>query len=492
MKILQAAKQAASYPQTLIIPVAADGVTETFFAALSTAFGGKTLTSNDFKGDSGEILSIYSDQTQVLVLGLGKQPLFADVLKCFRVLSHKKQNKLSKDTGISFTFQALPGQPEVWIEAAVNGLALGTYMIGRYKTTNGTTHPLSESGASLHLFLPENLQTSGMAAAERGLHIGETQQRIFDIVNAPANKKTPADLTVFAEASAKKYGYKATVFDKAQCEKLGLHALLAVGRGSENPPFFIVLEYAPANARKKVGLVGKGITFDTGGLSIKPSANLHYMKSDMGGAGAVIGAVEVAAKLQLPVHLIGIIPTAENSVDAHSIRPSDVIGSYSGKSIEIIDTDAEGRLILADGLSYMVRNHQPEVVIDLATLTGSVVRTFGYHAAGLFSNNEALTKALCQAGDSIGERLWPLPIWDVYKEDIKSDVADVRNFSGKQVAGAISAAKFLEFFVEDHSAWAHLDIAGVAFGDSEFASQKSATAYGVRLLTAYIEQLVGR
>jgi len=209
----------------------------------------------------------------------------------------------------------------------------------------------------------------------------------------------------------------------------------------------------------------------------------------MGGAAAVLGALEAAAELRLPIHLTGVILAAENSVDALALRPSDVIGSYSGKTIEIIDTDAEGRLILADGLTYAVRNHQPDVVIDLATLTGSVVRTLGYHAAGIFSNNDTLSKQLCEAGDSVGERLWPLPLWDVYKEDIKSDIADLRNFSGKQVAGAISAAKFLEVFVEEHPAWAHLDIAGVAFNDSEFTSQKSATAYGVRLLLAYLEGL---
>lgn len=493
MKILQTANQAASYPQTLIIPVAAptldSGIPESFFANLSAAFGIPALTDSDFRADSGEILVFYTPQTRVILLGLGKNPAFADVLKCFRVLSHKHKQKLSKAIGLTLLHQSLPENPAAWLEAAANGLALGTYQIGRHKTSNGDAHPLSDPEAQLLLYLPENIQEAGMAAAQKGLDIAAIQQRIFDMVNAPANKKIPADLAAWAQASAKRHGYKATVYDREQSEALGFHALLAVGKGSEHPPFFIVLEYAPANAVKKVALVGKGVTFDTGGISIKPSSNLHYMKSDMGGAAAVLGAMEAAAELRLPVHLTGVILAAENSVDANALRPSDVIGSYSGKTIEIIDTDAEGRLILADGLTYVVRNHQPDVVIDLATLTGSVVRTLGYHAAGIFSNNEALSKQLCEAGDTVGERLWPLPLWDVYKEDIKSDLADLRNFSGKQVAGAISAAKFLEVFVEEHPAWAHLDIAGVAFGDSEFASQKSATAYGVRLLLAYLEGL---
>ncbi len=493
MKILQAVNHPASYPQSLIIPVAApssDGsIPESFFTALSAAFGIPALENSDFKAEYGEILFFFTPQTRVILLGLGKSPAFADILKCFRLLSAKHKQKLSKDTGISLLSDNLPENPLEWLEAAVNGLALGAYQIGKHKTTDGEKHPLGDPDSQLQLLLPENIQSTGMAAAQKGLEIAGIQQRIFDMVNAPANKKTPADMAAWAQASAKQYGYKATVYDRQQSEALGFHALIAVGKGSENPPFFIVLEYAPENAVKKVALVGKGVTFDTGGISIKPSSNLHYMKSDMGGAAAVLGAMEAAAFLKLPVHLTGIILAAENSVDAHALRPSDVISSYSGKTIEIIDTDAEGRLILADGLSYAVRNHQPDVIIDLATLTGSVVRTLGYHAAGVFSSNDALSKALCEAGDSVGERLWPLPIWDVYKEDIKSDIADVRNFSGKQVAGAISAAKFLEVFVDEHPAWAHLDIAGVAFGDSEFASQKSASAYGVRLLLAYLQRL---
>ena len=214
---------------------------------------------------------------------------------------------------------------------------------------------------------------------------------------------------------------------------------------------------------------------------------MHYMKSDMGGAAAVFGTMEMAAKLKLPVHLIGIVPATENSVDAKAVKPSDVIDSYSGKTIEIIDTDAEGRLILADGLNYMVKHYSPEILIDLATLTGSAVRTFGYHAAALFSNNDELANRIQETGNNNGEKSWRLPIWDIYQDDIKSDVADIRNYSGRPTAGAIVAAKFLQFFTEDHPKWAHLDIAGVAFGDSEFSMQRSSSAFGIRLLTELIE-----
>jgi leucyl aminopeptidase len=251
------------------------------------------------------------------------------------------------------------------------------------------------------------------------------------------------------------------------------------------------MEYKPANTPiKKVGLVGKGVTFDTGGLSIKPSTNMHYMKSDMGGAAAVMGTMEMAAKLKLPIHLFGVVPATDNSVDAKSIKPGDVIGSYDGKTIEVIDTDAEGRLILADGLAYAVKNFQPDVLIDLATLTGSCIRTLGTYAGGLFSNDDNLIGQLMKASQLTGERLWPLPLWDDYKKEIKSDVADVKNFSGNPSAGAITAAKFLEIFIQGHPSWAHMDIAGVAVSDSEYSTQKSATAFGVRLLICYLESLL--
>jgi leucyl aminopeptidase len=196
--------------------------------------------------------------------------------------------------------------------------------------------------------------------------------------------------------------------------------------------------------------------------------------------------------LKLPVHVIGIVPSTENSVDGRSTKPGDVITSYSGKTIEIIDTDAEGRVILADGLGYMVRNFKPDVLIDLATLTGSVIAALGYHAAGLFTPNDELAAQLTKSADQTGERIWRMPVWDVYKEDIKSDVADLKNFSGKPIAGSISAAKFLEVFSEKHPAWAHLDIAGMAFADTEFGSQKNATGFGIRLLIDYLRRLAER
>ena len=210
------------------------------------------------------------------------------------------------------------------------------------------------------------------------------------------------------------------------------------------------------------------------------------------GLPAVLGAVELIAKLQLPINVVGIIPVAENSVDSHSIRPGDVIQSHAGKSIEVIDTDAEGRLILADGLSLIQQEYNPEYLVDLATLTGSCVATLGYAAAGLFSNDDELADSISQSGERSSELVWRLPIWESYQDALYSDVADVKNLSGKPVAGAITAAKFLEYFIKKGQKWAHLDIAGVAFGDSDYAKMKSATGYGVRLLVDLALHLISK
>ncbi len=440
----------------------------------------------DFRGEKNEVHLIHSSNHRIFLLGLGEAENSLQIVKIFRRFSSKYQHKFSIGLAIDCSF--FPSLS--FVEYCINGLLLGTYKIGKFKSEKieSPVHPLIQQEAILTIVSPV-ADISIEQAAQKGIATAETQMDIMDLVNAPSNKKTPQVLAAWALQSAEKHGFRATIWGKSEIEAAGMGAILAVNRGSEHPPQFIILEYLGQSPVAKVGLVGKGITFDTGGLSIKPSEGMYYMKSDMGGAGAVLGAMELVAKLRLPIHLVAVVPATDNLVDALSFRPSDVISSHSGKTIEIVDTDAEGRLVLADALSYIVKEFQPEVLIDLATLTGSTVRTLGYHAAALFTNNNALYDALTQAGEKTGEKVWRLPLWQEYEEDLKSDVADLKNFSGKPTAGAISAAKFLEVFTDYHPNWAHLDIAGMAFSDTEFSSQKSATAYGVRLLVSYIEGL---
>jgi leucyl aminopeptidase len=399
--------------------------------------------------------------------------------------AHKNWDRLSEISIHILTNDAF--ENEDIAETFSYAFLLGSYKIGKFKTTSDAKKA-AETNRSLHWVHPKtkNLEI----AINKGLQTAETYLQIFDLVNAPGNKKTPQHITDWALNSSKNFGYKVAVLEKDELIKQGFGALLAVNRGSEVPAKMLLLSYKhPEFKGKKVGLVGKGVTFDTGGISIKGSNNMHLMKSDMGGAAAVLGVFELAARLNLKANLVGAVPLTDNSVDSLSIKPGDVIDSYSGKSIEIIDTDAEGRLILADGLSYLVKNEQPDILIDLATLTGSAVQTFGYHCGALFSSNENLIKDLQSAGQKVNENVWPLPIWDVYTEDIESDVADVKNYSGKPVAGAISAAKFLEFFTDNHSAWAHLDIAGVAFGSGIFGKERHAKGFGINLITRFLEDL---
>lgn len=479
--------------QSLVIPVTGTSHLETCIAAFPDIFVEcKTYIQHDFKGETGEIHQFYTPNHRIFLIGLGEKPQFGEILKAFRSFGIKYKSKIGKNLAVQM--QVLPythSDISQWSEAAANGLMLATYQLGKYKTDNGDLHPLSNTDASILFLVASEHTDAASKATQRAAAFASTQLDIFDLVNAPANHKNPDNLGRWAKESGKKYGYRVQVLDKDAIVAQGMHALLAVNQGSAAPPAFIIMEYRGKGENlPRVTLVGKGVTFDTGGLSIKPSTNMHLMKSDMGGAAAVLGTLEMAARLQLPVHLTGLIPATDNSVDALSLKPGDIISSYSGKTIEVIDTDAEGRLILADGLAYAIKNYAPDILIDLATLTGSAVRTFGYHAAALFSSDDNLARKLSRAGDKTGERVWQLPIWDIYKEDIKSDIADVKNFSGKPAAGAISAAKFLEFFTDNHPSWAHLDIAGVAFSETDYSSGKSASGFGIRLLIEYLEDIL--
>jgi leucyl aminopeptidase len=381
----------------------------------------------DFKGDFKEITYFYKGQTRIYLLGLGEKPNNNDVLLAFRNLSFSQKSKFNGGQ-IALDFIHTNFDENAFLKSAVNGTLLGSYRIGLYKSENNSLHPLSKEDSELTIFVKNNVKNAEKIA-NQAVMSAETQIQIMDLVNAAPNYKTPQYLADWAINSGKKYDYSVTALDKKGCIETGLKALLSVNAGSEQEPRFIIMEYKHPNAKKKVGLIGKGVTFDTGGISIKPSNNMHLMKSDMGGAAAVLGTMELVAKLKLPVHLIGIVPATENMVDGAGTRPGDVIDSYSGKTIEVIDTDAEGRLVLADGLAYMKKQFNPDVMIDLATLTGNVVTSLGFNAAGLFSNNDELSAALTKAGDTTGERVWRMPMWEAYFEDMKSDVADIANLS---------------------------------------------------------------
>ncbi len=433
-----------------------------------------------FKAEAKEILNLINpvSNCKVVLVGLGEQKDAGKMIPILRSAIHGLKST-EKDTIDILT----EGHNDQTILSITAGSVLSTYQIGHFKTINASGQ------ATINIIVNKDQ----VKFANHGLHIAASQMTVMSLVDHPSNIKTPTYIASTAVKSGKTWGYSVKVYDEPQLKKMGMHALLAVGQGSATPSRLIVMEYKPKGSKSKhpqLGMVGKGISFDTGGVSIKPSLNMGFMKCDMGGAGAVIGAMELAARLQLDLHIVGVVPSAENAVDANSIRPGDVISSYSGKSIEVIDTDAEGRLVLADGLSYIIDKYKPEYLVDLATLTGSIVATLGNVAAGMFTHNDKLASMVSASGDNTTERVWRLPIWDDYTAEMNSDIADVKNLSTRPVAGAITAAKFLEVFVENHPNWVHLDIAGVAFTDSEYAKSRTSTAFGVRLLVSLMESLI--
>jgi leucyl aminopeptidase len=323
-----------------------------------------------------------------------------------------------------------------------------------------------------------------MTAGHRiGAAIGAGQTVARGIQVLPGNVCTPSYVASAAEEIARRHGFAVSILDKAAIVREGMGALMAVAQGSAEEPRFIALEYNGAG-HAPVVLVGKGVTFDTGGISIKPAQNMEDMKYDMSGAAAVLGTFEMLGRLKPPVHVVGLIPSTENMPSGTAVKPGDVITSLSGKTIEVINTDAEGRLILCDALTYAKR-YRPACVLDIATLTGAIVVALGHIATGVMGTDDALIEDVRRAGERAGERVWPLPLWEEYRDLMKSDIADVKNAGGRP-AGSISAGWFLREFV-DGFPWAHLDIAGTAYTDREDATRvKGPTGMGVRLFSEFV------
>lgn len=434
-----------------------------------------------FKAKKGEVKSWMKGEEIHYFVGLGEKELSqAELQKTAREFSAKSGKDL-QEISTSLHFYSLSKEQQ---SSLLTGLLSGTYS---YKKTS--EHPFQKEGFGFELenYTKEELQK----LEERVKAIVEGERVCKEWLNKPANQKTPPLFGNFLKEESEKYGWKHLSLSSEECLEKGLGAFMAVAKGSHYRANFTVIEYGePSSEKKTIGLVGKSIVFDTGGISLKNPDNMHYMKSDMGGGCAVLGFLITATLLQLPVHIVAAFPITDNAVSSRSYLPSDVVKSYSGKEIEVLNTDAEGRLALADGLSYLKENYELDYLIDLATLTGSAVRMFGDQCGVLFSNDDELLESLQKAGDETGQRLWPLPLWDSFNESIQSEIADLRNIALSPVSDCIYAAKFLEHFILNHPRWAHLDIAGVAFGQVPYAKEKSATGYGVQLLLKFTENLL--
>ena len=455
----------------------------------------------DFKAEAGEVIVLYGETgkhaaQRIALLGLGEGKSVDDWRKSAVSFAAKSVAMKLENVGVDFSgveaHADSTGQSVATLATAfVEGFYTGSYRFDTLKSGKLDKKKFDEKSKGIVELVfrvgAEAFEESEKGVAE-GKIIGSCQKMAKDLVNLPGSHLQAVDIAKAAEESGQKYGYDVTVFHKKDIVDLGMGGLLAVNKGSHHPPTFIILDYKPkGKAKTVVALVGKGVTFDSGGISLKPSENMGEMKSDMSGAASVLGAVEAAARLGLPVHIIGLIPATDNMPGATAQQPGDVITTYSGITVEVGNTDAEGRLILADALTYGIEKYKPDVIIDIATLTGACIVALGYAVAGLFSNNDKLADEIYQAGQQSGEKVWRLPLWDLYDEQIKSEVADVNNTGGRG-AGTITAAKFLEKFIDGHKNWAHIDIAGPSFSSKSAGKVSGGTGFGVSLLLEVLKK----
>jgi len=451
----------------------------------------KLLRRGDMEGRQGQFLMLHNLPNilpdRVLLVGLGKERDLDD--NRYRDAVDKLVRHLdgtgSMEAVVYFPELHVKGREIEWkVRAATESGALALYRFDQYKSkVDKARRPLRR----LTFCVPRRSDLrEGQTAVDRGLAYAHGVAAARDLANQPPNVATPIHMAEKAKELADEWNLGLTVLDETQMEELGMGAFLAVGKGSVNPPRLIAMEYNGGKPdAKPYVLVDKGNSFDSGGISIKPAAAMDEMKYDMCGAASVFGTLRAIAELGLAVNVVGVVAAAENLPDGKAYRPGDILTAMSGQTIEVINTDAEGRLVLADALHW-VQRYQPETVIDMATLTGACIVALGSQAAGLMGNNDRLVRELADAGDETGERGWQLPLWDEYQEQLKSNFADMKNVGGRE-AGTITAGCFLSRFTEDYE-WAHIDIAGVAWKSGD---NKGATGHPVRMLSQYLVERAG-
>ena len=448
----------------------------------------KALKKKEFTGKLFQHILFHAKEGspagKVLLVGLGKKEDWT-LERTRKVMG--KISALLRNQGIHRFSSRLLGHSKGKCDSAavsqamVEGAILGLYQFNVYRTEK------KNEGKDLReiTLLEDHHIKEVRKGIQKGKIIAEATNFVRDLGNHPSNVVNPSYLAKTAQSIAKTHGLKIQVLNQKQMEKLGMDCILGVSKGSMEPPCFIILEYGlPKKNQGPIVLVGKSITFDTGGISLKPSDKMEQMKGDMSGGAAVLGTLQAIAQLKVPLHVVGLLPVAENMPSGAAIKPGDILKSLSGKTIEVLNTDAEGRLCLADALTYATR-YKPQAIIDLATLTGAVVVALGNHAIGAMSRTPTLMEKIKSAGERSGERVWELPLWEEYEEQIKGGIADLKNIGGRG-AGAITAGLFLKNFVEGYP-WVHLDIAGTAWTEENHPySPKGSTGVGVRLLVEYL------
>lgn len=448
----------------------------------------KTAKADNFTAGEGAIYTLPTygkiEATFIVLVGIGAAKDFdLYTLRKVAALLSKYARNLKKETlALDLSFEIIARfAPQDVGRTIVEGMNLGGYSFSKYKKNN-EVHPLKQ------VVLLTNAARLGHLAngIAEGALLADATVYARDLINEPAQTMTPAYLAAQAKQLAKLPGITVQILEKKEIEKLGMNAFLSVAQGSSLPPKFIKLEYK--GGRKKVVIVGKAITFDTGGHSLKDAKNMETMKLDMAGGAAILGVFSALSKLKPKMTVVGLIAACENMVGPNATKPGDIVRAMNGTSIEVLNTDAEGRLTLADVLSYAVQE-KPEAIVDLATLTGACVVALGEDIAGLFANDQKLTHALIKSGEAAGEKLWPMPLEKEYRDLIKGDIADLRNIAKNRYGGAVTAALFLEEFVAGIP-WAHADIAGPAFVEKETpVVPKGASGFGVRTLLEWLKNI---
>lgn len=454
------------------------------------AFGGmlsRTMKRSDFKAKPGAIHLLHPaakfPAERVLLAGLGRRRDFT-LVRLYQALGKAAPTlRAAGAKDITVAVDGLGQNSEDIGQAIAESSLLGLYRFLKYKT-------LDENGRGKTIqkltLLTET--ASAVKALQKGVRTGEviaeSTSIVRDMVNSPAADMTPTIVADKAREVARQFDIKIRILERRQMEKLGMGALLGVAAGSVQPPKFIIIEYRRGGKKPFIALVGKTITFDSGGISIKPSENMDRMKDDMAGGAAVLGAIRTAAALKLPLNIVGLLPATENMPSGSALKPGDVLRTLSGQTIEIVNTDAEGRLILSDALTYACR-YKPAVIVDIATLTGACAIALGQEAIGMLGTDDTCKKKIREAGIKTGERVWELPLWEEYYELIKSDIADMKNAGGR-AGGVITAAALLSKFVKKYP-WVHLDIAATSWSDKDRPyTPKGATGVGMRLLTQFL------
>ena len=462
-------------------------------AAVDTALGGqisRLIAAGEISGEPATVTVIHNNGSaglkaqRVAVVGLGKAAeLEVESVRVAAALAARKARELKLDSFASVVLGAGGAiSTEDAARATMESSILALYRYEQFKEATKSRHEVS---ACIIVEPDADRARQLESSAELARITCDAMMKVRDLSVGPANFVTPTYLAEQAREIASKYGLEITVWGKEELRAHGMNAILAVNQGSSQPPAFVALKYAAPGTAKTLAVVGKGITFDSGGISIKPADHMEYMRHDMTGAATVLGFVQLAAAGKLPVSVLGVFAATENLPSGSAYKPGDVFKAYNGKTMEIVNTDAEGRVILSDSLAYAAEQ-KPDAIIDFATLTGACQVALGDHATGLMSNNQTLANQLLAAGERSGDRCWQLPLWKVYGEQIKTAMADMRNTVGR-AAGAITAGLFLKEFVGDVP-WVHLDIAGTAYADGDqtyvapYNPKPGATGVGVRLL----------